>query len=113
MRLSKPREFIPMTQDDPKQPELTLEINKFHRYPVVGRLFRFITWWLIFSGIYASSSVCPFCGQLGCPVGGAGAGVVGGFFAVILEKGKVFLNYVIKAFSLIRWKLQRSTDQNH
>lgn len=102
-----------MTKDDLKQPELVLEVTKFPKYPVVGRFFRFITWWLIFSGIYASSSVCPFCGQLGCPVGAAGAGVVGGFFAVILEKGKVFLSYLSKAFSLIRSKLKLLIDQNH
>jgi hypothetical protein len=63
-------------------------------------------WWLAFMGIYASSSVCPFCGQAGCPVGVAGAGLVGGFFALVIGQGKVFLSYFNKMFSRIRTKLK-------
>jgi hypothetical protein len=83
-------------------PEIPSGMKRFYKYPFIGRLLRFLTWWLIFSGIYASSSVCPFCGQLGCPVGGASAGIVGGFFALIIGNGKVFLDHVMRWFSLIR-----------
>ena len=101
-----------MLNDDSKKPELTLEINKFHKYPVVGRVLKFFTWWLVFSGIYASSAVCPFCGQLGCPVGGAGAGVVGGFFAMLLGPGKALLQYLIRAFRNICAKIKLRQDHN-
>ena len=95
-----------MINDDPQKPELTLEISKFHKYPVIGRVLKFFTWWLIFSGIYASSAVCPFCGRLGCPVGGAGAGMVGGFFAILLGPGKIFLKYLTGVCHKIRAKIK-------
>ena len=34
-----------------------------------GRLFRFFGWWFAFIGLYSVSAACPFCGQIGCPVG--------------------------------------------
>ena len=76
---------------DPAQrrPEEAPATGKFYKYPVLGRLFRLFIWWLTFMGIYASSSVCPFCGQVGCPVGMAGAGLVGGFFALVIGQGKI------------------------
>lgn len=46
-------------------------------------LKRWLLWFLTFFGIYASSSVCPFCGTPGCPVGAGGAAAVGGFFALL------------------------------
>jgi hypothetical protein len=57
----------------------------------VGRwdsLKRHVLWFLTFFGIYASSSVCPFCGTPGCPVGVGGAAVVGGAFAFLWQYGK-------------------------
>jgi hypothetical protein len=49
-------------------------------------------WFLAFSGIYASSSVCVFCGTPGCPVGAGGAALVGGIFACLWQYGKTILN---------------------
>jgi hypothetical protein len=51
-------------------------------------LKRYILWFLAFFGIYASSSVCPFCGTPGCPVGVGGAAVVAGAFACLWQYGK-------------------------
>ncbi|MEW6659799.1 MAG: hypothetical protein AB1424_14165 [Thermodesulfobacteriota bacterium] len=45
-------------------------------------------WFLAFFGIYASSSVCLFCGTPGCPVGAGGAALVGGVFACLWQYGK-------------------------
>jgi hypothetical protein len=67
--------------------------RKISRYPVIGGLLRFFSWWLVFFGIYASSAApCPFCGQPGCPVGVAAAGIMGGFFATIWIYGKAWLD---------------------
>jgi hypothetical protein len=55
-----------------------------------GAFKRWLLWFLAFFGIYASSSMCPFCGTPGCPVGAGGAFLVGGFFAVLLQYGKNF-----------------------
>ncbi len=66
--------------------------GKLYQYPVIGRLWRFFSWWLVFFGIYASSAApCPFCGQAGCPVGVAAAGIVGGFCAALWTYGKAWL----------------------
>ena len=51
-------------------------------------LKRHVLWFLAFFGIYACSSVCPFCGTPGCPVGVGGAAVVGGVFACLWRYGK-------------------------
>lgn len=103
----EPQESISIITDDP-QLARPLGIHKFYRSPVMGRLIRFSLGWLIISGIYASSSACPFCGQVGCPVGGASAGIVGGLFALIITGLKVFLNHLNRLFSLIRAKLTAS-----
>ena len=90
-----------MAYHDDSQAELP-SANSFFNAPIIGRLLRFLTWWLVFTGIYASSSVCPFCGRVGCPVGGVGAGMVGAFFALIVEKGKSFLSHLAGLFSWLR-----------
>lgn len=54
-------------------------------------LKRWALWFLAFFGIYASSSMCPFCGTPGCPVGAGGAALVGGFFAGLWQYGRVVL----------------------
>ncbi len=36
------------------------KIRRLSQLPVVQSLWRFTTWWLVFFGIYASSSVCVF-----------------------------------------------------
>ena len=95
-----------MVNEGNKQPELPLD-NRFDKHPIIGRLLKFLTWWLIFTGIYASSSVCPFCGRVGCPVGGVSAGVVGGVFALVMAKGKACLNHSAGLFALIGLKLRR------
>lgn len=97
------KESKPMVIVDNSQPQHLG--NRFSKYPKISKLFRLLTWWLIFTGIYASSSICPFCGRAGCPVGGINAGIVGGFFALIIDKGKVFFKPLARKFSLIRSKL--------
>jgi hypothetical protein len=59
-----------------------------------GRLFRFLGWWLGFTGLYATFSVCPFCGQPGCPVGMASAGTVGAFLALCMQDWKRLLAFL-------------------
>jgi len=54
----------------------------------LGSLKRWLLWFLAFFGIYASSSVCPFCGTPGCPVGVGGAALVGGVFACLWQYGR-------------------------
>jgi hypothetical protein len=97
-------DFLPVAKAHHRRPPLPRG-GRFFKYPPIGRLFRFLAWWLIFTGIYASSSVCPFCGQAGCPVGGVSAGIVGGFFALLIEKGKVFLNHLADWSTILRSKL--------
>ncbi len=51
------------------------------------RLRAWLLPYLAFFGLYASSSVCVFCGNPGCPVGAGAAAVAGGFFAALWQWG--------------------------
>jgi hypothetical protein len=64
-------------------------------------IFRFSGWAVGFAGLFAMGSACPFCGQQGCPVGTASAGIIGLTFASVVQWGKRLLS-AIKA--LLRLK---------
>ncbi len=72
-------------------------LGKIYQYPIIGSLWRFFSWWLVFFGIYASSSVCPCCGTPGCPVGAGAAGIIGGCFGALWTYGRAGLDR-LKAF---------------
>jgi hypothetical protein len=110
MHLHEPHNVGPLMHDDTTPPEIPSGMKRFYKYPFIGRLFKFLAWWLIFSGIYASSSVCPFCGRLACPVGGASAGIVGGLFALVIGKGKVIIEQVTRRFSFIRSTIKSTRE---
>lgn len=57
----------------------------------VGIIFRFFGWFVGFTGLFTMGAACPFCGQQGCPVGTASAGILGLFFASLLQWGKGLL----------------------
>lgn len=64
----------------------------FHKF------MHIIGWWLGFMGLYSSSAVCPFCGQTGCPVGFASAGIFGAIFsfiAVYMHKIKMLFKKIL------------------
>jgi len=54
----------------------------------IGPCKRWLLWFLAFFGIYASSSVCPFCGNPACPVGVGSAALIGGVFAGLWQYGQ-------------------------
>jgi hypothetical protein len=58
------------------------------RHPIFIRMMNFFKWWLGFTGLIAGTSVCPFCGQPGCPVGVGVASTMGGFFALFMQNWK-------------------------
>jgi len=45
---------------------------------------RFLGWWASMFALLGPLSVCPFCGQPGCGVGTAAAGVMGGIVATLM-----------------------------
>ena len=45
---------------DKISPPAKLNLERFYNSLVIGHLLRFCSWWLVFFGIYASSSVCVF-----------------------------------------------------
>jgi hypothetical protein len=66
-----------------------------------GSLKRYALWFLAFFGIYASSSVCVFCGTPGCPVGAGAAALVGAFFAALWHYGKIVSGGLSRLFKKI------------
>lgn len=72
---------------------------RWRKYPILARILRFFGWWFAFAGVYAMAGVCPFCGQVGCPVGATGAGVVGGLMAVFMQNWRGFIRR-LKDFSV-------------
>ena len=64
------------------------------RYPFIAPVLRFIGWWFGFAGLYAMTAACPCCGQIGCPVGASGAGVVGGILALVMQNGSTLMNRI-------------------
>jgi len=54
---------------------------------------RFFGWSVGFSGLYAMSSVCPFCGRQGCPTG---AWVIGVVLAVMMQGVRAFRTLMAK-----------------
>lgn len=77
--------------------KVTIEKGKLH--PVLGPIFRFIAWWIAFTGIYSMFAVCPFCGQAGCAVGAGSAGVIGGFFAFLVQYGSAAFGFIKKGIA--------------
>jgi hypothetical protein len=54
-------------------------------HSILGPFFRFVGYWFGFTGLYAMFAVCPFCGQPGCAVGLASAGIFGTVFAFLMR----------------------------
>ena len=75
-----------------------------------GHLFRLLASWLGFTGLYAMFSVCPFCGQQGCPVGMASAGTVGAFFALCFQDWKRLFVYIKQKLSKKGYNKANSAD---
>lgn len=75
----------------------------------LGHLLRFFGWWFAFIGLYSVSSVCPFCGQAGCPVGAGSAGVVGAFMAVLVQmrNWKIFAKTIKDRFKSVAMRYTR------
>ena len=72
-------------------PEPCCHSRHDHAHPPrrrLGAALRFAGWFVGFSGLYAMSAVCPFCGRPGCPVGAASAGMVGVVCAGIMQWGR-------------------------
>ncbi|MBC2716328.1 MAG: hypothetical protein HF978_13545 [Desulfobacteraceae bacterium] len=62
------------------------------------RIMHFLFRWLAFFGIFAGTTVCPFCGQMGCPVGVGGAAAAGGFFALLSQNWRAAISTVKNIF---------------
>jgi len=75
-------------------------IDPVDRKSMRNRIIHFLFRWLAFFGIFAGTTVCPFCGQPGCPVGVGGAAVGGGLFALLTQNWKaavlIIKNKIIK-----------------
>ena len=96
IKYSVKKTAVEITYKDIKQLKKFSNFEKMKKVPVIGNIFRFFGLWFAFSGIYAIFSVCPFCGQAGCPVGAGSVGAVGGILAFVVQHGKTSINYIFK-----------------
>jgi hypothetical protein len=87
-------------KNNTSQPHPLENVHKPPKLSPFGRLFRLFASWFGFTGLYAAFSVCPFCGQQGCPVGMASAGTVGAFLTLCLQDWKRLLSYIKNRFTL-------------
>lgn len=57
------------------------------KHPLRFNLFRLFGWWFIFAGALTAFSICPICGQVGCPVGIGTTGIIAGVLALVKQHG--------------------------
>lgn len=70
------------------------------KHPLRSKIYKFLGWWFIFAGGITVFSICPVCGQMGCPVGIGTTGILAGIFALIKTNGKNFFVYIKSIFRL-------------
>lgn len=61
-------------------------------------LVRLFGWWVIFAGSLTLFSVCPVCGNMGCPVGLGITGIVAGMLAFFKQYGRYLLSRISGIF---------------
>ena len=69
------------------------------KYPLRSKLYKFFGWWAIFASAITAFSVCPVCGQTGCPVGIGTAGILAGFLSLLKMNTKNFITFMKNIFS--------------
>jgi len=78
-----------------------ISVENHHRHSVFSRIIHFCKWWLGFTGLIAVTSVCPFCGQPGCPVGIGAATTIGGFMSLFMQNWKEPFKRLYRRFGKI------------
>jgi len=66
--------------DIANNPEPTAETRTW-----LKSILRFSAWWFAFFALLGPLSVCPICGQAGCPGGAASAAFSGGILAALIS----------------------------
>jgi len=72
----------------------SIKKHALDKYPFLSRFIRFFGWWFIFAGTLTTFSVCPFCGQVNCPVGVGSTGILAGFFALLKQYGRQVYDHI-------------------
>ncbi len=68
-------------------------------YPIRSKIYKFFGWWIIFAGGMTVFSVCPICGQTGCPIGIGTTGILAGIFSLIKTGGKSYISTLKRFFT--------------
>jgi hypothetical protein len=69
------------------------------KHPAFAKIIHFFKWWLGLTGLIAATSVCPFCGQPGCPVGVGAATTIGGILSLFMQDWKEPFRRLYRRFS--------------
>lgn len=95
-----------ITIDDIVELKNSVKEYALSSHPLLSRFMRFFGWWFIFAGALSAFSVCPVCGQIGCPIGVGTTGILAGFFALVKQNGKEY-------FKSIKQKLLKKGNLNN
>jgi hypothetical protein len=88
--------------------DLSTKEHRHHhaRHPFFAWMVHYIKWWLAFTGLISATSICPFCGTPGCPVGVGFASAMGGVFALFTQSwkdmGRWFAHHVQRLYARLR-----------
>ncbi len=80
-------------QGKPELKNLTDCDCKDHNHVIRSKLLRLFGWWSIFAGGITAFSICPICGQAGCPIGVGTTGIIAGLFALVKQYGTYFVKF--------------------
>jgi hypothetical protein len=65
----------------------------------LGYIVKLFAKWFGFTSLYSAFSVCPFCGQPGCPVGIGSASIIGAFFALVFNDWRILIRFIKTKFN--------------
>ena len=102
--ITKARHFFQERGENQRECNHKGKGHKKSKIPFFGHLLELFGWWFGFTNLYALFSVCPFCGQQGCPAGMATTGILGALSALCIRDGKLLWGFLRK--NLFRKRLR-------
>ena len=92
-----------LSREDINELYAGIKKDAYNKHPFLSKFTKLFGWWVIFAGSFSLFSICPVCGQVGCPVGVGITGILAGVLAVLKLYLKDFwislINFTTRIFS--------------